>query len=142
MTEYIEGIFVMDRATLEGELKLAESGRERARDAIEITKGRLDHDQEGLDGSVGDLSNEFAFADLVANAIRRVPTAELAVKKAEAKVKNLVDYTKPKRIKELEVEVEKARSDELAKKAEWQTLHSKSKRLSESIKALKAKKNP
>ncbi len=30
LTEYIEGIFVMDRATLEGELKLAESGPERA----------------------------------------------------------------------------------------------------------------
>ena len=142
MTEYVEGIFVMDRATLEGELKLAESGPERARDAIEITKGRLAMIKKASTGSIGDLSNEFAFADLVANAIRRVPTAELAVKKAEAKLKNLLDYTKPKRIKELEVEVEKARSDELAKKAEWLTLHSKSKRLEESIKALKAKKNP
>ncbi len=56
------------------------------------------------------------------------------MKKAEAKLKNLLDYTKPKRIHELRVEVEKARSDELAKKAEWQTLHSKSKRLEESIK--------
>ncbi len=76
----------------------------------------------------------------MADAIRRVPRAELAVKNAEAKLKNLVDYTMPKRIKELEVEVEKARSDELAKKAEWQTLHSKSKRLAESIKAARPKR--
>ena len=142
VTEYVEGIFVQDQATLQGELKLAESQRDRAPDAAEIAKARLAMIKKASKGSVGDLSNEFAFADIVANAIRRVPTAELAVKKAEAKLKNLLDYTKPKRIKELEVEVEKARSDELAKKAEWQTLHSKSKRLAESIKALKAKKNP
>ena len=142
VTEYEEGTFVMDRATLEGELFLVKSDLERAHDAIEITKDRLAIIKKASMGSVGDLYNEFAFADLLPDAIRRVPRAELAVKTAEAKLKNLVDYTKPKRIKELRVAVEKARSDELAKKAEWQIAQSKLKRLDESIKALQAKKNP
>ncbi len=135
MTEYEEGIFVHGPSHLGGRALLASPTSERARDAIEITKDRLAIIKKASKGSVGDLYNEFWFADLVANAIRLRPNAELAVKKAEAKLKNLLDYTKPKRIKELRVAVEKARSDELAKKAEWQTLHSKNKRLQESIKA-------
>ena len=45
----------------------------------------------------------------------------------------LVDYTKGKTIKELESEVEKARSDELAKKATWELEKSKEKKLERQI---------
>ena len=46
--------------------------------------------------------------------------ARFALEQAQSKKKVLVEYTKDKTIKELESEVEKARSDELAKKATWE----------------------
>ena len=49
----------------------------------------------------------------------------------------LVDYTKDKTIKELESEVEKARSDELAKKATWELETGKEKKLEKQIAACK-----
>ena len=51
----------------------------------------------------------------------------------------LVDYTKDKTIKELESEVEKARSDELAKKATWELEAGKEKKLEKQIAACKIK---
>ena len=42
------------------------------------------------------------------------------LKQTEAKKKLLVEYTKPKREKELQAAVEKARAEELAKQAEWE----------------------
>ena len=48
-----------------------------------------------------------------------IKKAQFALEQAESKRKVLVDYTKPKTFKELESEVEKARSDEIAKNVEW-----------------------
>ncbi len=46
--------------------------------------------------------------------------ARFALEQAQSKKKVLVEYTRDKTIKELQSEVEKARSDELAKKATWE----------------------
>ncbi len=61
--------------------------------------------------------------------------ARFALEQAESKKKVLVDYTKGKTIKELKSEVEKARSDELAKKATWELEVSKEKKLERQIAA-------
>lgn len=45
---------------------------------------------------------------------------EFALEQAQSKRKVLVEYTKPKTLKELRSAVEKARSDELAKQAAWE----------------------
>ena len=45
---------------------------------------------------------------------------QFALEQSQSKRKVLIDYTKGKTIKELESEVEKARSDELAKQATWE----------------------
>ena len=59
--------------------------------------------------------------------------ARFALEQAQSKKKVLVDYTKDKTIKELESEVEKAHSDELAKKATWELEASKEKKLEKQI---------
>ena len=45
--------------------------------------------------------------------------SKIAVKKAEGRREVLVDYTKPRTIKQLNAEVEKAMGDELSKQAIW-----------------------
>ena len=59
--------------------------------------------------------------------------AKFALEQAQSKKKVLVDYTKHKTIKELQSEVEKARSDELAKKATFALEDSKEKKLEKQI---------
>lgn len=94
-----------DLATVEGELKLAESELTRAHD-------RLDPGDRGLDkkpfSSAQKISNELAFKK-----------AQFALEQAKSKRRILVNFTKKKNILELESELEKARADELAKKATW-----------------------
>jgi hypothetical protein len=133
--EYEEGIFVQDRATAEGELKLAQSDLQRARDSIALAKDQLDMIKRASKGSAADLANEFTFADIQLNAQRRLPKSERALAQVQFKLKALVEYTKPKRIKELRSEVERAKFDELAKRAAWEFEQSKVKVLEQAIKA-------
>ena len=65
--------------------------------------------------------------------------ARFALEQAQSKKKVLVDYTKGKTIKELKSEVEKARSDELAKKATWELEVGKEKKLERQIAACEIK---
>jgi len=135
VTEYEQGIFLQDEAAAQGDLKLAQSKLSRARDSIEMAKDRLAVIKQASKGSASDIANEFTFADILLNAERRLPGSELAVAQAESKLKILVEYKKPKIVKELRSEVEKARSDELAKKAAWELEQSKLKLLEAAIKA-------
>src|SRR5260370_41179860 len=63
--------------------------------------------------------------------------AKFTLEQAQSKRKVLVDFTRGKTIKELRSEVEKARSDELAKKATWELENSKEKKLERQIAACK-----
>src|SRR5262249_29143175 len=65
--------------------------------------------------------------------------AVFALEQAQSKKKVLVEYTKGKTIKELRSEVEKARSDELAKKATHELEVSKEKKLEKQIAACEIK---
>jgi HlyD family secretion protein len=105
--EYKIGIFQQDLQTIEGEiaLALARSDRERAKDRLEWTKEMM------AKGYIS-LSN--------------ITSERLALKKPRFieetnGTKKVVHekYTKSKTIKELQRELEKLRSDELAKKAMW-----------------------
>lgn len=105
IVEYEEGIFMQDLATINGEIALARSDRQRAED-------RLDWAQRMF------LKAYVSKATLVSNEMN-LKKARFALEQAEAKKKVLIEYTKQKTIKELKSEVEKARSDELAKQASW-----------------------
>jgi RNA polymerase sigma factor (sigma-70 family) len=101
--EYKEGIFKQDTLTILGELKLALSDMSRAIDRLEWagqmhSKGFLTKQQKDSE----DVALEKAF---------------LAMQQVMGKKKTLEKYTFDKTIKELGSEVEKSRSDELAKKA-------------------------
>jgi beta-lactamase regulating signal transducer with metallopeptidase domain len=113
--EYEEGIFKQDLATIEGEIKLAESDRSRSKDRLEWARRMF---VKGFIAKTVLVSEEQA-----------LKKARFTLEQAQSKKKVLVDYTKGTTIKELKSEVEKARSDELAKKATWEREKSKEKAL-------------
>jgi HlyD family secretion protein len=123
VTEYVEGIFVQDRATAEGEIKLAESDLSRSEDRLDWATRMFVKGYVSKASAVSEQLN--------------LQKARFAKEQADSKLKVLLDYTKAKTIKELESEVEKARSDELAKKATWELEVSKERKLERQIKACK-----
>jgi len=103
--EYAEGIIFQDIATVNGEIKLAESDLRRAEDRLDWARRMF---EKGFVSMATKASEELSLKKAV-----------FALEQAQTKKKVLVDFTKPKTIKELRSEVEKARSNELAKKAAW-----------------------
>jgi len=125
VNEYEQGIFVQEKAIAEEELKLARSDLEKARQQIQQAKDRLVQIKQGSKGSTADIANEFRFSDQVVIAQLGEKRAGFAIEQAESKLKVLLEFTKDQRVKELRSEVEKARSVELAKQAEWEIEKSK-----------------
>ncbi len=118
VVEYEEGIFKQDLATVEGEIKLAESDLSRSEDRLDWARRMY---EKGYVSMATRISEELT-----------LKKARFALEQAQSKKKVLVDYTKDKTIKELKSEVEKARSDELAKKATCELEDSARKRSSRS----------
>ncbi len=121
VVEYKEGIYVQDLATVEGEIKLAESDLIRSEDRLEWARRMFD---KGYVSMAQKVSEELTFKK-----------AQFTLEQAQSKRKVLVNYTKGKTIKELESEVEKSRSDELAKQATWDLEKTKEAKLERQIKA-------
>ena len=103
--EYAEGIYIQDLATVEGEIKLAESDVMRGEDRLLWARRMFD---KGFVSMATKVSEELNFKK-----------AQFTLEQAHAKKKVLEEYTKAKTIKELKSEVKKARTDELDKKAVW-----------------------
>ena len=99
--EYVEGVYLQERATIKGEIKLAESDLARAEDRVDWATRMLD---KGYVSKAQQVSEDLNFQK-----------AKFALEQAQRKMKVLEDFTKAKTIKELKSEVEKAQSDELAK---------------------------
>ncbi len=125
VTEYVEGIFVQDEATAKGEIKLAESDLSRSEDRLDWARRMY---EKGYVSLAAKVSEELTLKKAV-----------FALEQAQSKLKVLLDYTKAKTIKELQSEVEKARSDELAKKATWELEVSKEKKYEKQIAACEIK---
>jgi HlyD family secretion protein len=121
VVEYVEGIFKQDYATVEGEIKLNESDLSRSEDRLDWARRMYD---KGYVSMATKVSEELT-----------LKKARFALEQSQSKKDVLVKYTKHKTIKELESEVEKARSDELAKKATYALEDSKEKKLERQIKA-------
>jgi hypothetical protein len=129
VTEYTAGIFAMDKATADGEFRLAKHDVNQQKIMIEVLKERLARIERASNGSAIDLSITSSYSDLLINAERQERKRRLEVETAEAKIKMLVEYTKPIRIREREAELMTARADELAKKAILELEKAKEKRL-------------
>ncbi len=117
--EYIEGIFKQDFATVEGEIKLAEADLKRAEDRLEWSDQMLKKGYVSLGQNISDKLT--------------LQRAKFTLEQSQTKRSVLLKYTKQKTIKELQSEVEKARSDELAKQATWDLEKSKEEKLNRQI---------
>jgi RNA polymerase sigma factor (sigma-70 family) len=103
LVEYEEVNYPRDLAAIEGEIKLAESDLTRSEDRLVWAKRMF---EKGYVSQAQKVSEELA-----------LQKARFTLEQAQSRRNVLVEYTRSKAIKELRGEVEKARSDELAKQA-------------------------
>jgi RNA polymerase sigma factor (sigma-70 family) len=121
VVEYREGLFVHELQEIETQIKAAELELAIAEEAC-------------------DKSREMANKNMISQ--KQMKIAELGLQKArfalelaQSRRKLLVDYTKHKRLKELDLAVAKDRSDELVKKANAEQVTSRARQLEEQIAA-------
>ena len=122
--EYKEGIYLQDKATIQGEIKLAESDLTRAADRVDWATRMY---EKGYVSKAQKVSEELNFAK-----------AKFTLEQSQSKLNVLELYTKAKTIKELESEVEKSLSDELAKKQTYQLEHRQGSQAREADRQLQA----
>ncbi len=119
VTEYTEGIFKQELESIQGEIKLAESDMTRSEDRLDWARRMFDKGYVSLATKVSEELN--------------YKKSQFSFEQAQSKLKVLVQYTKGKTIKELVSEVEKAKSDELAKQATWELEKGKEAKLEKQI---------
>ncbi|QEH33126.1 Cobalt-zinc-cadmium resistance protein CzcB [Aquisphaera giovannonii] len=117
--EYMEGIYLQDQATIQGEIKLAESDLKRSEDRVDWSNRMW---EKGYVSKASKVSEELTYQK-----------AKFALEQAQTKLKVLEEYTKNKTIKELTSEVEKAKSDEYAKQQAWELEKTKEAKLEKQI---------
>ena len=123
--EYEEGIYPSESAAILGEIKVAELGLgktearlERTRTARLKLKDVLSRKERATES--GDILAELELDDRLDSLDQALNRERFAIEKAQSKLAELNNYTKPKTTKALRTEVEKARSNELARQATWE----------------------
>ena len=115
VVEYAEGTFKLNSAECHAAIKIAEAELALAEDelsnAVELAK-------KGLGGTIERKRAELA-----------VLRARWALEIAQSRRKVLIDYTQPKELRALRSNVEKARSNELARRAVWTLEQNKEQKL-------------
>ncbi len=117
--EYVEGIYLQDRATYQGQIKLAQSDKERAIDRLQWSTDMF---------AKGYVSKATNIADQLTKQ-----QADFDVEQAQMQLSVLEKYTKEKQIKSLNSDVEKARADELSKQSSFTLEQTKEKKLERQI---------
>ena len=120
VVEYLEGTFPSELADFEGEIKLAEMEISLAEDELKAA---------ATGGGTSPLA--------VKRAELEKTRGTVALKKAQCRRRLLVEYTKGKTLRELQKEVKKSQSNELAKKAILDLERQKQKKLERQIDALR-----
>jgi len=138
--EYEEGTYLSDKFTIQGEIKLAESANQKAKARLERTRRARQKLTETLSRkeattTSGDILVELDVDDRLDASEHAVLRETFSLEKAQTKLNLLDNYTKPKTVKELRTEVEKALSDELAKKQRWDLEKDKEAKLEKQINA-------
>lgn len=138
--EYEEGIYPSDRSTLQGEVKLAESGLSKAR--VRLARlGRARQEMTRLRNQVpqtpADLIAEIDLDDRLDSAEQDRMREQLSLERAQTKLRILEDYTKPKTLEALQREAGRASSNEIAKRENLQTEKNKEARLERQIASCK-----
>ncbi|HEY2156154.1 MAG TPA: efflux RND transporter periplasmic adaptor subunit [Isosphaeraceae bacterium] len=101
--EYVEGTFKQNLETIQGNIAMAKAELKRAEDRYEWTCKMV---EKKYASPASQTSDKFA-----------LEKAKFTLEQSQTSYDVLLKYTKDKTIKELSAEVEKARSDELAKQA-------------------------
>jgi HlyD family secretion protein len=101
--EYEEGTYKQQLATIDGDIALAEADLQRSRDRLEWAKKMAE--------------KKYVSQGQVTSDEQTLQKARFAVEQHKTHKKVLVEYTRSKTLKELRAEVEKARSEELSRKA-------------------------
>jgi RND family efflux transporter MFP subunit len=138
VTEYVQGGFRKDLQSALGDLKLVEKSIARAEDRLKRTRAARESLEKLLAGQGGpktstDLVAELDLGDRIAAAEQTLDRDRLGLELAQSKRELLQKYTKAMRTKQLQAEVEVARSDELAKQQVWDRELGKQKRLERQI---------
>ena len=135
LAEYRDGIAKEEQAALEAELKLAQDELKHATPKIEQAKERYAKIKAASKGSAYDMSQEWRFEAGIVSAQLEERKARFMVEQAESKLKVLREYSIPVNSKHLTADVEKARSEELARKAKWELEQSKLLRMQQALSA-------
>lgn len=110
--EYLEGVFPQELKTIEGEIRLAQSQRERAKEESEISeKDYIKFQKEGLFEEPIQLVNKEIQLQILRYDLKR---ADFALEQAEKKREVLVQYIKAKTVTGLEADVDEAMAFVLA----------------------------
>ncbi len=102
--EYVEGTYKQNLETIQGNIAMAKAELKRAEDRYEWTCKMVEKKYASPAQQTSDKFN--------------LDKAKFTLEQSETSLDVLLKYTKDKTIKELSAEVEKARSDELAKQAD------------------------
>jgi RND family efflux transporter MFP subunit len=120
LKEYEEGIFLHEKASVQGGLKLMESALTEADARVQRTKrarekltAALARKEPGMDPA--DILADLNVDDRLAGAEHELLRSKLEFEKAQSRLNLLENYTKGKTIKELKAGVEKALAEELAR---------------------------
>ncbi len=119
LKEYEEGTFKSERAAQEAALKEAQAEQKRVQHLPEQVKERIARIKPSPQGSTTELVVQLGLDSAVPIAQLAQKKAHFATEMAESKLKVLVEFEGPRRLKELRSDVEKTESDELAKQATW-----------------------
>jgi hypothetical protein len=128
--EYTNGILVQDRMTVQRTIDIAAADAMKAEGRLARTRRVSQRIREAIDlkknmATPADILAEFEIEDLVQAAEEDLRHKRLSLTQAKAALERLETTTRPKMIKDLKAEVERARSDELAKLATWKLEKSK-----------------
>ncbi|AGA28963.1 hypothetical protein Sinac_4800 [Singulisphaera acidiphila DSM 18658] len=123
VTEYKEGVYLQELQTVKGEIALAEAERKRAEDRLEWSKRMYDKGYVSLAQNIADKVS--------------LDQKIFAFEQATTKKNVLEKFTFDKTLKELKSDVEKAKSDMLAKEQTWDLEKKKQTKLETQIKNCK-----
>ncbi len=120
VTEYEQGTFKQTKETIQGDIAMAKAELKRAEDRYEWTSKMRD---KGYVSEAQKTSDKF-----------NLDKAKFTLEQSQTSMSVLLKYTRDKTLKELRAEVEKAKSDELAKKATLELEKDKEAKLEKQIK--------
>jgi multidrug efflux pump subunit AcrA (membrane-fusion protein) len=138
VAEYEQGIYPADQKTLRDQIATAQSAVPKAvarRERIQRARQRLEAAKTAgrLGATLEDIISELDIDDVLKAAEEAVGREKKSVELARIRLESLEKFTYPKMLKELKSAVEKARADELAKQAAWESEKVKDVRLRRQI---------